>query len=197
MEGTRRRRSSTTSRSFAPPTASMYLRLHPAQRPLPSSIASSTTGVFANSGHARQRECGACSFMRRRREMPSKPQPARAAARSMTVSRPRPAAESSCPSGRPGPARPDIVAFESLAQEPRTSTMKDPSLRRMRSEDPGSPVSATVEGARLCDGMTDESGCSRTQSPGAIRLESTCRCHEAQQSTAYSKTGSNAPRRRL
>jgi hypothetical protein len=163
MEGTRRKRSSPTSRSFAPPTARMYFRLHPAQRPLPSSIARSTTGVSANSGHARQRECGARSFMSRRRAMPSKPQPARAAARSMTVSRPRPAAESSCPSGRPGPARPDMVAFESLAQEPRTSTIKDPSRRRIRSEDPELAVSVAVEGARLGDGMTCEGGGSGAQ----------------------------------
>jgi hypothetical protein len=168
MEGTRRRRSSATSRSFTPPTARMYFWSHPAQRPLPSSIASSTTGVFANPGHARQRECGARSFKSRRRAMPSKPQPARAAARSMTVSRPRPAAESSCPSGRPGPARPDMVAFDSLAQEPRTSTMKEPSRRRMWSEDPGLPVFLVVEGARLGDGMTCESGGSRTQSSGGV-----------------------------
>jgi hypothetical protein len=164
MEGTRRRRSSTTSWSFAPPTARMYFWSHPAQRPLPSSIARSTTGVFANSGQARQREWGARSFMRRRRAMPSKPQPARAAARSMTTSRPRPAAEISCPSGRPGPARPDIVAFESLAAEAARLKRKDPTLRcnRMCREDAFSLASVASEGGRAGDGMGCEGQGSRT-----------------------------------
>jgi hypothetical protein len=62
--------------------------------------------------------------------MPSKPKPARAAVRSTTDSRRRPAAESNCPSGRPGPGRFDAVSFESLPQDPAKLKGMDPTRAR-------------------------------------------------------------------
>jgi hypothetical protein len=96
--------------------------------------------------------------------MPSQLSPAREAARSTTTSSLRPAEERSCPSTRPGPARFDIVAFESLAIETTTFCVSDPILLWTLMWREGVELSASVasDGGRVRGGMRGDSEAGRT-----------------------------------
>jgi hypothetical protein len=173
----------------------MYRWSHPEQVPLPSATASSMTGVLAKSGHPPQRTWGALSFKNRRRAMPSKPNPSRAAVRSTTSSRRRPAAEISRPRGRPGPARFEVVAFESLRQETAKLRLIDLALPRRWRKSPCASASVGSDGGGVDGGMRGANESSKTQSPGAGRpsIPFDKRQLSLSWSTAPSKTGGNAP----